>query len=151
MRRGKMVEIKIVLRKKQNKDGSCPLAFRITKERKSSYIYLGKNVKESDWDAKAQCVLKTHPNSKRLNNFLLQKRAEANDKMLEVETFKESSSSKIIKQNINLANGGDGFFAYADAYHQNFKLAGKYNRYYPDGSRIKKFKEYLHKPVKLTT
>ncbi len=35
-----MASVKIVLRKKKNKDGTYPLAVRITKDRKSSYVWI---------------------------------------------------------------------------------------------------------------
>ncbi len=75
-----MASVKIVLRTKQNKDGSYRMALRITKkDRKTSYIYLGCSCLESDWDAEAQHVRKSHPNATRLNNFLMKRLAEANE------------------------------------------------------------------------
>ena len=71
-----MATIKAVLRKKQNKDGSYPLAIRINKDGKSSYIYLGQNVRLSEWDEKKQQVKKARPNSIRLNNLILKRRGQ---------------------------------------------------------------------------
>jgi hypothetical protein len=88
-----MATVKVVIRKKINKDGTYPLALRITKDRKSSYVYLGYNVKEDDWIANEQRVKSSHPNSKRLNNFILVKKAEANDTSLEAETQKKEVST----------------------------------------------------------
>ena len=69
------MSIKIVLRRKKDKNGNYPpvhpLALRITKDRRSSYVYLGYSIKDSEWDKKAQTVKSSHPNSKRLNAFLL--------------------------------------------------------------------------------
>ncbi len=67
-----MATIKIVLRKKKNKDGTLPLALRITKDRRSTFIHLGYSVQEKDWDKVPQRVRRTHPNSARLN-FLVKK------------------------------------------------------------------------------
>lgn len=58
-----MSSVKIVLRKKKNKEGKYPLALRITKDRKSSYIHLGYDVLETEWDEEKQRVKKSHPNS----------------------------------------------------------------------------------------
>lgn len=66
-----MAQIKIVLRQKLAKDGTLPLCSRITKDRKTSYVYLGNNIHETDRDKNTQRVKTTHPNSTRLNNFLL--------------------------------------------------------------------------------
>lgn len=51
-----MITIKIVLRKKKNKDGTYPLALRITKDRQSTFMHLGYSVQEKDWDPAAQRV-----------------------------------------------------------------------------------------------
>lgn len=138
-----MASTKIVLRKKKTKDGSYPLAIRITKDRSSSFIHLGKTIKESDWDEIHNRVRKSHPNSGRLNNFLIKKLSEANDKILELETQKNSLSSRAIKSSIKPAANDGNFFSYAELYLNNFKTAGKYNRYYPDQSRINRFREFV--------
>lgn len=138
-----MATVKIVLRQKKNKDGTFPLAIRITKDRKSSFISIGQNVKELDWDSQKQRVKKSHPNSMRLNNFILKKLSEANDKLLELETNKDFLTSKAIKTSLSKGSKGISFFSVADTYLSNFKTAGKYNRYHPDQSRIKKFREFL--------
>jgi integrase/recombinase XerD len=137
-----MSSIKIVLRKKQNKDGTYPLALRITKDRKTSYAYLGQNVKETDWDATAQVVKASHPNHKRLNNLLLKKRTEANDNALDLETQKSDVSTRAIKQRIK-PSGGSTFFAQAQIWLDELKAAGKYNQYTADKPRIKHFKDFL--------
>jgi integrase/recombinase XerD len=138
-----MASTKIVLRKKMNKDGTYPLAIRITKDRKTSFIYIGQNVKERDWDSEKQEVKKSHANSSRLNNFLMKKRSEANDKMLELASQQDSVTSKAVKNRINPKVNGESFFAYADSYLNNFKESGKYNRFHPDSSRLKNFRTFL--------
>lgn len=91
-----MATIKVVLRAKNNKDGTRPLALRITKDRKTSFIHLGYSLFEKDWDATAQLVKKSHANSVHFNNFIATKVAEARDKSLEVETQKKSDVIKWI-------------------------------------------------------
>ena len=134
--------VKIVLRQKQNKNGTFPLALRITKDRRASFIHLGQHIKESEWDADTQRVRKSHPNSTRLNNLLLKRLAEASDTSLELETQKGNVSSKAVKQKIK-PSGGKTFFAQAKAYLDDLKSSGKYNRYTPDNSRLNNFKEFL--------
>ncbi|MFC0185299.1 hypothetical protein SAMN04515674_10366 [Pseudarcicella hirudinis] len=63
--------VKAILRKKQNQDGTYPIAIRVTIERKTTYIYIGYNVHENEWDTKTQCVKKKYPNSERLNNLII--------------------------------------------------------------------------------
>lgn len=137
-----MASVKIVLRQKQNKDGTFPLALRITRDRKTSFIHLGHNVHENLWDATGQKVKKGHPNSVRLNNFLIAKLADASDKFLEMETKKESASAVAVKQRIKVP-ANKLFFAQAEAYLTDLKTAGKYNQYTSDKPRIKHFKEFL--------
>src|ERR1043166_31333 len=138
-----MATVKIELRKKANQDGTYPLSIRLTKDRKKNYIHTGKSIDEKFWDRKTQRVKKSHPNSAQLNNFLLKKLSEANDKMLSLETQKPSVSSKAVKLSLKPSTTGTGFFAFAEMYLDNFKKAGKYNRFYPDQSRITRFKEFL--------
>lgn len=141
-----MSKIKIVLRKeKRQKDGKMPLAIRITKDRKLSYIHLGISLSEDQWDAESQQV-KKHANTKRINHFILTKLAEANDKALELETHKEYSSVKAVKEKIK-PSVGQTFFPQIDAFIADLKSAGKYNQYTSDKSRLNRFKAYLKNDI----
>ncbi|MCP4763227.1 MAG: recombinase, partial [archaeon] len=64
-----MVSVKITLRKKKNNQEKYPLAIRITKDRKSSFLYTGQCISLNQWDEKFQRVKKNHPNSAYLNSF----------------------------------------------------------------------------------
>ena len=90
-----MATVKIILRKEQRANGTYPLALRITQDRKTSYIYLNYSIKEEDWDSVNHLVKKSHPNSKRLNNFLLKKLSEASNTSLQIETEKEFVTDSI--------------------------------------------------------
>lgn len=137
-----MATVKIVLRMKKNKDGTYPLAIRITKDRQTSFIHVGHSVNKEDWDGMNQRVKKSHANSKRLNNFLIKKLADANDSSLELETHKPEVSSRAVKQKIKPSRGIT-FFPQAELYLENLKKSGKYNQYTADRPRIKHFKEFL--------
>ena len=139
--------LKIVLRKKQNKDKTYPLAIRITKDRRTSFIHVGHSVKEIDWDNINQRVKKSHINSARLNNFLIKKLADANNSSLELETQKTDVSSNAVKQKIKPSRAIT-FFPQAELYLENLKNAGKYNRYTADKPRVKHFKEFFLKQEK---
>lgn len=95
-----MATVKIVLRQKKNKDGAFPLALRITKDRKTSFIHTGYYLLADDWDAQAQRVKKQHTNHARLNNYLIKKLSEATNTSLELETIKTEVSSRAVKQKI---------------------------------------------------
>lgn len=137
-----MATIKLVLRKKINKDGTSPLAIRITKDRKTSFVHVGYSVREQDWDANKQSVKRTHPNSVRLNNFLLKKLSEANDTSLEIETHKAEATASVVKQKVKPPKG-ISFFDIAKAYLEDLQASGKYNQYTADKPRIKHFKDFI--------
>lgn len=136
-----MGNIKIVLRKKQNKDGLYPLAIRITHNRKSSYIHVGEHIAISDWDEKGNRVRKSHPNSTRLNNLLLKKRVEANDNLYELEANNAVASSAVVKN--HLTDNRHSFFGLAEDYIQSLDQAGKHSRVSAEKPRIKHFREFI--------
>jgi integrase/recombinase XerD len=141
-----MAHVKIVLRKKQNKEGKYPLTLRITKDRKASFIHLGYNLDIEDWDEDKQRVKKSHPNSARLNNYILKKLSEANDQSLELESQKSYVSSQAVKQKIK-PSVGSTFFPQAELYLQRLKEAGKYNQYTADKPRINHFKAFIKQDI----
>ncbi|MBW4889218.1 site-specific integrase [Mucilaginibacter sp. HMF5004] len=136
-----MSVIKVVLRKKPKADGTCPLALRIYKNGKESYIYLGYYISPDNWDVSAQRVKKSHPNSVRFNNLIATKVAEAMGKTLELEASTEHVSSAAMKQKVK-PRGGASFFGQAKMYIDTLKEAGKYNRYTADKSKIEHFREF---------
>lgn len=133
--------LKTILRKKVNKDGTYPLAVRLTIDRKSTYIYLGENLKEADWDANGQKVRKSHPNSVRINNIILQKKAELNAKLLEMELQHKNLSSKTVRQQIKSKRGGS-FFTQAAIFIENLRKHGKFSRLHTEEYYIRQFKEF---------
>lgn len=134
--------LKIVLRSKQNSDGTSPLAMRVTIGRKSSYIYLGFSVRKADWDAVAQKIKKSHPNSAQLNNFILSKKAEANDKMLNMAAHNKDVSSKAVRRQIK-PQEGISFFAQAKVYIEELDKTGRFNQRCTDLPRINGFRRFL--------
>ncbi len=106
-----MAAIKIVRRKnKQRKDGSAPLALRISKDYKTNYCFLGQYVLEKDWDDEQGKVKRTHPNSLKMNNFLMTKLVEANNISFEIN---DGFSSKEMKKKVKGPRAGESFFALA--------------------------------------
>lgn len=137
-----MAKVKVVLRQKPNTDGTLPICLRITKDRKSSYIYLGHSIRESEWEKNEQRVKKSHPNSTRLNNFILKKLADANNSAIEMETEKPESSVKAVKSKIKPITGTT-FIKQAEAYLSRLQNAGKYNQYTADKPRVGHFRDFL--------
>lgn len=141
-----MATVKIVLRKKKNKDGTYPLAIRITQDRKTSFLHLGKHINEDDWDATEQRVKKSYPNFKRLNNFLLTKLAEANNSSLEMETKRAHVTAKAVSESLKPKSRGT-LFEQADLYLARLKQDGKFNRHSADSPRVKHLKEFYKNDI----
>jgi len=138
-----MASVKIVLRKKPNKESKLPLCIQIVKDRKNSLIYLGQYISPKDWDKTKQVVKKSHPNHEALNIFLLKKITETNNRFLELETRKAHSTSKTIRNKLK-SKDLSTFFSQSDFYLENLKRAGKYNRFSSEKPRINRFKEFLN-------
>ncbi len=144
-----MSTLKAVLRKKgigkasNPADQLYPIAIRITKDRVTSYTYIGHNVTLKQWDETNQVVKKSHPNSQRLNNFIRTKIAEANSKLLDLETEKNDVSSSAIKRGITSAKHAT-FFKQAAIYLDNLNKHGKFNRRSADKPRIDHFRKFLN-------
>ena len=139
-----MATVKAVLRKKRNPEGQYPIAVRITKDRKSSYLGTGQYIEEKYWDKKNRCVRKSHPNANIINNFLLTKVAEANKKVLEAENNSDYQTVKSIKKNIRQKKKID-FFSVAEMHLKNLKDREKHHQYDTELGRLKKFKSFLRK------
>lgn len=128
---------------KMNGEGKYPIAIRITKNRKTSYIYTGQYIKESDWDDKNNKVKKSHPNSIRLNNVILKKMSEINDNLLESEGKSDGESVYRIKEKTVSKGNTQTFKGIAKEYLKNQEKSGKYSSFLSDRSRVQHFIEFL--------
>jgi len=91
-----MATVDFYIWKRPTKDGRFPISVRITIDRKPSYIMTGQKLDSLEqWDAKTQRVKKSHPNSVRLNNFLLSELAKASDKVLEFKTNGQATAKEV--------------------------------------------------------
>ncbi|PSR55771.1 integrase [Adhaeribacter arboris] len=136
-----MASIKAVLRKNKNKDNTYPLVIRITKDRKTNFISIGHSVLLDDWNAAIGKVKKSHPNSARLNNLIAKKLAEANDKLLELETTAKDTSVRVISKAVKGAKEGT-FLKQGQVYVDNLTKEGKFNRVSADSPIINRMKEF---------
>jgi len=139
-----MATIRAVIRRKKNRAGQFPIAIRITKDRKSTFLNTGQYIDEKFWDEKNRNVRKSHPNAKVLNNFIIGKVAEANDKVLKSEMKPEYETVAEIRNKIIEKKGFD-FFTVADMHLHNLKNRNKHHQYDTEFGRLKKFKEFLGK------
>lgn len=106
-----MANVKIVLRKNmKRKDGTIPLALRISENYKTSYQWIGQYVLEKDWDPIQGKVRRSHPNYKKLNNYLMKKIVKVNDIYF---TSEDPITPKKAKKKLQGANGAKSVFALA--------------------------------------
>lgn len=139
-----MATVKAVLRKKNNPEGQYPIAIRITKDRKSTYLGTGQYIEEKYWDKKNRCVRKSHPNASIINNFIITKVAEANKKALEAESSTDYQTVNSIKKRIKQNKKVD-FFKVANMHLTNHKNRGNHHQYDTEVGRLNKFKTFLKK------
>lgn len=136
-----MATVKAVLRKKSNPEGKFPVAIRITKDRKSTYLGTGQYVDVKYWDARNRLVRKTHPNAAMLNNFILSKVAEANQIVLDAELKAETGNVAELKKKI--VGKVPDFFAIAEMHLENLKNRGRHHHYDTERGRLQKFRDFL--------
>jgi len=141
-----MSSVKLILRTSdQKKDGTCPLAIRIIKDRKPRYIFTGQYIKQRDWDKEEKRVKKSHPNSKRINNLLIKKLAEANDKVLELEIDQRGITSKEIKDKLKKTGSNVSFFDLASQRISNYQKKGTYSVGNAEQSIVNNLKKFVKK------
>jgi integrase/recombinase XerD len=128
--------IKLILRKKPNKEGLFPLVFRITKNRKSTYLYAGHYIEEKYWDDKNRRIKKSHPNSVRLNNLLVKKLAEASDTIIDLQSNNKEVSSKQIKKQLAKPFGEESFNSVSKKYLSELETNKKLTRLSSDKPRV---------------
>ena len=128
--------IKLILRKKPNKEGLFPLVIRITKNRKSTYVYAGHYIEEKYWDEANRKIKKSHPNSVRLNNLLAKKLAEASDTIIDLQTNHKEVSSKQIKRQIVKPFGEESFNSVSKQYLLDLEVNNKLTRLSSDKPRV---------------
>lgn len=139
-----MATVSIYIRKRPAKDGKFPISIRITINREQVYIMTGQKLDSlTQWDEKAQRVKKSHPNSIRLNNFLLAEVAKANNRALEMET-KGQVSAKDVKKNLEPVEIKKSFFKeIADQYLEEHRLRGNYDVWKSEQNKLKRFYSFI--------
>lgn len=140
-----MASIKIVLWKHdQKKNGTFPLAIRITQNRKTRYIFTGKYIFLKDWNEGIGKVKKSHPNSARLNNFLLKKLTEADNVAIEADGSKDYISSKDIKKKVQHKGRTISFFQFGAQRIRSKFQSGTFSVAKPELSILFNLREFLN-------
>lgn len=138
-----MASIKIILKKKANRQGKYPLYLQIIKDRRNTIQSTSHYVDKELWDAKNQRVRKSHTNATQINNDLKRQLADANKKLIELNLEERDLSAKGLKSEISSKSKRASFNLYADAYLDNLEKAQKYNQHSADKPRVNRFKEFL--------
>lgn len=139
-----MATVQVILRKKPNAHKLYPIAIRITKDRKTTYIFTGQYIDEKFWDKTNRKVKRSHPNSARLNHLILTRLTETSEKLLESESQNDFQSISSIKKKI-INNGKTDFFKIADDYLDFLLKSEKYNQLSANRSRVNRFKKFIGK------
>ena len=138
---------KIVLRKKPNREGLYPLAIRSTKNRKSTYQYIGHYIELEDWDEKNIRVKRSNSSFDNLNSLLLQKLSEANKVLITLQYDNKDASANQIKKEIYSSVNSSTFFELAQEHLDDLESSDKLNRLSTDKawvSFIIKFNKTKH-------
>ena len=140
-----MASVKIVLAKhKRKKDNTIPIAIRIIKNRKPSYIWTGEYILEKDWNDDEKTARKSHRNSTRLNNFLQKKLSEAHATLLETEASNDNLTTKEIKKRVKRTTGSTSFFQLGAERINNKYLAGTFSVANSELSILYNIEEFLN-------
>lgn len=134
--------IKLILRNKPNKEGLYPLVVRITKDRKSTYVYTGDYIEQKHWDKEGRKIKKSHPNSVRLNNLLTKKLSEFSDTLLDLQSTNKEVSSKQIKRQLVRPLSKESFNTVSARHLADLEANKKFNQFQAEKPRITKFIEY---------
>jgi len=140
---------KIILRKRPNKVGLYPLAIRITKNRRSTYQYIGHYIELEDWDKKNIRVKKSHTNSDSLNSLLSQKLSEVNKALITLQSDNKDASASQIKKEIYASSNNVTFFDLAQEHLDDLEASNKLNRLSSDKAWLG-FILKFHKSKQLT-
>ena len=127
---------KIVLRKKPNSKGLYPLAIRITKNRRSTYQYVGHYIDLEDWDEKNIRVRKSNPNADSLNKLLSKELSNANKALIDLQSEYKDASANQIKKEIYASGNSSTFFELAQEHLDELEIAKKLNRLSTDSALI---------------
>ena len=134
-----MASIKIILRndKINKKTGLSPLYIRIIKNRKIKFISLGIKIDPKYWNDEKMSIRKGATNYQELNNYIIQKRAEAQRISIEMESSSKDISILKIKEEI-LGVKPLLFFEFADKKLEELENVLTYNT-------ITGYRSYLNK------
>ncbi len=121
-----MASIKVVLyTSKTLKDGTHPIMFRYTLNRKSKYVSTGFSCHEKEWDRKNNCPSRKHPNKEELTNLLISKLTLFRKKVIELQEEDKQLSAEEFQKTATLEKQSKSFFEFSDRVIAEFHEIGK--------------------------
>ncbi|MEP0367415.1 MAG: tyrosine-type recombinase/integrase [Cyclobacteriaceae bacterium] len=143
-----MTSIRAVLRtNKIRKDGTSPIAIRITKSRRTKYVFTGKYILEKDWDSATSKVKKSFENSSRLNAFIRKKIREVEEITDNAEISNQELSLNQIKNKAKRGADKVSFFQLSAERIKQKHLEGVYSVSKSELSILYNINEFLtHNP-----
>ncbi len=132
----------IVLRKKPNSLGLYPIAIRITKNRRSTFHYIGHYIELRDWDEKNKLVKSTNPNSKELNELISSKLKAVNNKLIKLQTKNKDRNIAVIKKEIYSSPKKLTFFEIAKEHLTELEASDRLNRLSCDKALVNYVKKF---------
>lgn len=139
-----MASVRAVIRTKANSQNLYPIAIRITKDRKTSFIYTGQYVLKNQWNSTKGQVNKSHPDALNINQLIFKKLSKVNKGLLDAETNDAYLSSKFIKKTV-VSNKESEFFTVAQLYISNIKDREKFHQADIELKRIEVFRKFAKK------
>lgn len=136
-----MATIQAVLRNKPNSRLLYPIAIRMTKDRKTSFIYIGQYIKKKQWDERNGNVRKSHPDAMSINQLILSKLSEANKRLLDAESESKYQSVKTVKTSIVRQERFD-FFSAVQIQIDRIKERGQFHQADVVQQRMNRFKAF---------
>ena len=138
-----MASVKIILRedKINKRTGLSPIYLRIIKNRKIKFISLGIKVESKYWNNEKMSLKKGAPNYQELNNYIIQKRAEAERVSIKMELSSIDVSINKIKEEIK-GSKPVLFFEFTDEKLEGLKNNLSYASYYDYKSCLKKVEKF---------
>lgn len=141
LRQVKMASVRIIIRRRANKDGRHPLQIRITHDQRSIRLNTGKTIESNLWDDKTKKVKTSHPNSKHLNNLLQSKVNDIELVILNFESQKINYTVEMLRNKLTRSKG-DTVFKRGEEFFEELLLAKKFNRYSGERAALNHLKRF---------
>jgi len=118
----------ILFEHKAKKNKEAPIYLRLIKDRKPKYVSLKLYVLPKYWDAEGEKVKPGHPNSVRMNAYLVERTNDAMKSLLDIEIDDPNAPAIALKQSVMGVAPVD-FFTYAFRFIKQYESKGKIGTY----------------------